>query len=127
MNRNPPITAYEHDLLTPLSQTFLFSKRPSAVIDSSEKCNDWLNLELQSPLVIERRSNIYKTLCFLVDFKTVQTLLSFETQKVLKKETFFPCFHKVIATTSRERSPLRRRYNCCSFILSGHFVRPTYF
>ena len=52
------LTAHEHDLLTPLSQMFLFSKRSAAVIDGSEKRNDWLNLELQNSYVIERLSNI---------------------------------------------------------------------
>ena len=35
----------------------MFSKRTAAVIDSSEKRNGWLNFQLQSPHVIERRSN----------------------------------------------------------------------
>ena len=46
-----------NNLLTPLSKTFLFSKRSAAVIDGSEKRNGWLNFERQSPHVIERRSN----------------------------------------------------------------------
>ena len=47
MDQNPPITAHEHDLLTPLSQTLLFAKRSGAVLDAdSEKRNGWLNFEL---------------------------------------------------------------------------------
>ena len=46
VDQNPPITTHEHNLLTPLGYTLLFSKRSAAVIDSSEKRNDWLNLEL---------------------------------------------------------------------------------
>ena len=46
-----------NNLLTPLSKTFLFSKRSAAVIDGSAKRNGWLNFERQSPHVIERRSN----------------------------------------------------------------------
>ena len=57
VNRTPPITSYEHDLLTPLSQTLLFSKRSTAVIDGSEKRNSCLNLENQSPHIIERCGN----------------------------------------------------------------------
>ena len=56
MDRNLPIAAHEHDLLTPLSKAFLFFKRSAAVIDGSEKRNGWLNFELQSPHVIERSS-----------------------------------------------------------------------
>ena len=52
VDQNPPITAHEHELLTPLSQTLLFSKWSAAVIDGSEKCNSWLNHELQSLRVI---------------------------------------------------------------------------
>ena len=58
MDQNPPITAHEHDLLTPLSQTLLFAKKFVAVIDVSEKKNGWLNLELQSLHVIEKRSKL---------------------------------------------------------------------
>ena len=50
MDRNPPITAHEHDLLTPL--------RSAAVTDVCEERNSWLNVEPQSPHVIERRSNV---------------------------------------------------------------------
>ena len=39
VDRNPPITVHKNDILTPLSQTFLFSKRSAAVIDGSEKRN----------------------------------------------------------------------------------------
>ena len=45
-------------LLTPLRQTLLFSTRSAAVTDSSEKYNGWLNLELQSPHVIDRCSKL---------------------------------------------------------------------
>lgn len=37
----------------PLSQTLLFCKRSAAVIDGSEKPNDWLNLELQTFVLSE--------------------------------------------------------------------------
>ena len=52
VDQNSPITAHEHELLTPLRQTLLFSKWSAAVIDGSEKCDSWLNHELQSPRVI---------------------------------------------------------------------------
>ena len=52
VDQNPPITAHEHDLLTPLAKRYFFSKRSTAVIDGSEKRNGWLNHELQSPRVI---------------------------------------------------------------------------
>ena len=45
-------------ILIPLSQ-MLFSKRSASVIDGSEKRNGWLNLEVQSPYVIERRSKLH--------------------------------------------------------------------
>ena len=57
VDQNPPITVHEHDLLTMLSQMCLFSKRSAAVIDGSEKCSNWLNLELQSLHVIEMHCN----------------------------------------------------------------------
>ena len=35
--KNPPITAFECDLLTPLNQTTLFSMRCAELIDGSER------------------------------------------------------------------------------------------
>ena len=54
MDRNLPITAHEHDLLT-IEPNVLFSRRSAAVIDGSEKRYGWLNF-VKSPHVIERRS-----------------------------------------------------------------------
>ena len=43
--------------IDPVEPNVLFSTRSAAMIDGSEKRNDWLHFELQSPHVIERRSN----------------------------------------------------------------------
>ena len=53
---------YEHDLLTLLTllnSMSLFSETSATVIDSSEKHNRWLSLELERLHVIERRSKTW--------------------------------------------------------------------
>ena len=54
----------EHNLLTLLRQTLLFSKRSAAVIDGSEKRNGWLNLELQSLHVVTAVTNNTRPIAF---------------------------------------------------------------
>ena len=68
---NPPITAHEHDLLTLVSQTFLFPMRSSAVIDRNEKHNGW------SPRVIERqiKVNLKITITGLKELNSVSKVM----------------------------------------------------
>ena len=57
MDQNPPITAYEHDILSPLNLASLFAETSAKVIGGSEKRTCWLSLELQSLHVMERHSD----------------------------------------------------------------------
>ena len=54
------------------------------MIDSSEKCNGWLNLELKSPYVIERCTTVKQNITFLshtpgIDIKILTVHRMFDT------------------------------------------------